>query len=69
MVIEFFSCSGDRDPISGRVILKIPKMVLDASLLNTQYFKVQIKGKWSNTLKEVAPSLTRRFSSDKKETP
>ena len=30
-------------------------MVLDASLLNTQYYKVQIKGKWSNPGKKVAP--------------
>ena len=27
---------------------KLKKMVLDISLLNTQYYKVRIKGKWSN---------------------
>ena len=31
--------------ISGRVIPKIQKMVLDASLLITQHYKVQIRGK------------------------
>ena len=36
---------GDRGSIPGRVIPKTQKMVLDASLLNTQHYKVQIKGK------------------------
>ena len=36
---------GDRGSISGRVILKALKMVLDTSLLNTQHYKVRIKGK------------------------
>ena len=31
-------------------------MVIDAALLNTQHFKVGIKGKWSNPGKGVAPS-------------
>ena len=31
-------------------------MVLDASLLNIQYYKVRIKGKWDNLRKGVAPS-------------
>ena len=31
--------------VPGRVILKTQKMVLDASLLNTQHYKVRIKGK------------------------
>ena len=31
--------------IPGRVIPKTQKMVLDASLLNTQHYKVRIKGK------------------------
>ena len=34
---------------------KDSKMVLDASLLNTQLYKVQIKGNWSNSRKGVAP--------------
>ena len=36
---------GDRGSIPGRVIPKTQKMVLDASLLNTQHNKVGIKGK------------------------
>ena len=35
----------DLGSISGRVIPKIQKMVLNASLLNTQHYKVRIKGK------------------------
>ena len=47
---------GGRDSVSGRVIPKIQKMVLDALLFNTQYYKVRIKDKveqsreWSSTL-------------------
>ena len=36
---------GDLGSIKGRVIPKTQKMVLDASLLNTQHCKVRIKGK------------------------
>ena len=36
---------GDLSAIPGRVIPKAPKMVLDATLLNTQHYKVRIKGK------------------------
>ena len=36
---------GDRGSIPGGVIPKTQKMVLDASLLNTQDYKVQIKSK------------------------
>ena len=47
---------GDRGSIPGRVIPKTQKMVLDAGLLNTQHYKVRIKGKveqsreWSSAL-------------------
>ena len=47
---------GDQVSIPGQVIPKTQKMVLDATLLNTQHYKVQIKGKvkqskeWSSTL-------------------
>ena len=34
----------DQGSIPGRVILKIQKMVHDAALLNTQHYKVRIKG-------------------------
>ena len=36
---------GDLGSIPGRVIPKTFKMVLDTSLLNTQQYKVRIKGK------------------------
>ena len=36
--------TGDLGSIPGRVISKTQKMVLDASLLNTQHYKVRIKG-------------------------
>ena len=36
---------GDRGAIPGRVIPKTQKMVLDASLLSTQHYKVTIKDK------------------------
>ena len=35
----------DRGSIPGRVIPKNQKMILDAALLNTQHYKVRIKGK------------------------
>ena len=41
----FTNGPGDQDLIPGRVIPKTQKMVLDAALLNTQHYKVRIKGK------------------------
>ena len=41
----FANGPGDRGSIPGHVILKTLKMVLDTSLLNTQQYKVRIKGK------------------------
>ena len=41
----FANGPGDLGSIPGRVISKTQKMVLDASLLNTQHYKVRIKGK------------------------
>ena len=49
---------GDRGSISGRVIQKTQKMVLDAALLNTQHYKVRIKCKVENRGNGVAPSPT-----------
>ena len=52
----FANGSEDRVSIPGQVIPKTQKMVLDAALLNTQHYKVMIKGKveqsreWSSTL-------------------
>ena len=56
----FANGPGDRGSIPGRVIPKTQKMVLDAALLNTQHYKVRIKGKveqsreWSSDLGVVA---------------
>ena len=41
----FTNGPGDLGSILGRVIPKTLKMVLDTSLLNTQQYKVRIKGK------------------------
>ena len=41
----FANSPGDLGSIPGRVIPKILKIVLDTSLLNTQQYKVRIKGK------------------------
>ena len=41
----FVNGPGDLGSIPGRVIPKTLKMVLDTSLLNTQQYKVYIKGK------------------------
>ena len=45
MVRVFAYGPGGLGSIPGRVIPKTFKMVLDASLLNTQHYKVRIKGK------------------------
>ena len=41
----FTNGPGDLSSIPGCVILKTLKMVFDTSLLNTQQYKVRIKGK------------------------
>ena len=52
----FANGPGDRGSVSGQVIPKTQKMVRDAALLNTQHYKVRIKGKveqsreWSSAL-------------------
>ena len=52
----FANGPGDRGSILGRVIPETQKMVLDAALLNTQYYKISIKSKveqsreWSSAL-------------------
>ena len=45
MVRVFANGPGDLGSIPGRVIRKTQKMVLDASLFNTQQYKVGSKGK------------------------
>ena len=46
--------SGDLGSILGPVISLTQKMVLDASLLNTQHYKVRIKGKVSHSWKKCS---------------
>ena len=53
----------DQSSIPGRVISKTQNMVFNASLLNTQHYKVHIKGKWSNPVKGVMPSPTHQCNS------
>ena len=48
----------DLGSIPVRVIPKTQKMVLDASLLNTQHYKVRIKGKVEQSREGVAPFPT-----------
>ena len=62
----FANGPGDLGSIPGRVIPKTQKMVLDASLLSTQHYKVRIKGKVEQSRKGVAPSPTHRCSSYRK---
>ena len=42
---------GDRGSITGRVIPKNQKMVLDIALFNTKHSKVRIKGKMEQSRK------------------
>ena len=62
----FLNGPGDHGSIPGRVIPKTQKMVLDASLLNTQHYKVRIKGKVEPSREGVAPSPTSWCSSYRK---
>ena len=49
MVRVYANVPGDLGSISDRVIPKTQKMVLDPTLLNTQHYKVRIKGKVEQT--------------------
>ena len=62
----FANGPGDLGSVPGRVIPKSQKMVLDASLLNTQHYKVRIKGKVEQSREGVAPSPTPWCSSYRK---
>ena len=62
----FANGPGDLGSIPCRVIPKTQKMVLDASLLNTQHYKVRIKGKVEESREGVAPSPTPWCSSYRK---
>ena len=63
MVKVFATDSGEWGSITGRVIPKTQKIVLDASLLISQHFKVWIKGMRSIPGKGEAPSITCRYCS------
>ena len=69
MVRVFANGPGDLGLIPGRVIPKTQKMVLDTSLLNTQHYKVRIKGKVEPSREGVAPSPTSWCSSYRKKEP
>ena len=58
MVRVFANGPGDLGSIPARVIPKTLKMVLNASLLNTQHYKVRMKGKVEKSWKGVAPFPT-----------
>ena len=62
----FANGPGDQGLIPGRVIPKTQKMVLDAFLLNTQHYKVRIKGKVEQSREGVATSPTPWCSSYRK---
>ena len=62
----FANGPGDLGSIPGRVIQKTQKMVLDASLLNTQHYKVRIKDKVEQFREGLAPSPTPWCSSYRK---
>ena len=48
---------GDQGSIPGRVIPKTQKMVPDAPLLNTQHYKVKIKGKVEQSRERISVLL------------
>ena len=52
--LPFANGPGDLDSILGRVIPKTLKTVLDTSLLNTQQYKVRIKGKVDQSRKRIS---------------
>ena len=51
----FANGPGDLGSIPGRVIPKTLKMVLDTTLLNTQQYKVRIKGKVEQFMERSSP--------------
>ena len=55
LCVVFANGPGDRDSIPGRVIPKTQKMVFDAAWINTQHYKIRIKGKVEQCRDGVAP--------------
>ena len=62
MVRVFANDTGDLSSIPARVIPKTPKMVLDAFLLSTQHYKVEMKGERRNPGIGEVPFLTPQCS-------
>ena len=60
---EFANDPEDQGSIPDQVIPKTQKMVPDATLLNTQHYKVWIKGKVEHLRNGVAPSPTHKYCS------
>ena len=60
MATVFANGPGDLGSIQGRVIPKIQKLVLDASCLNSQHFKIRIKGKVEQS-REMSSALSKTF--------
>ena len=58
MIRVFADGPRDRGSVPDRVIPKTQKMILDASLLNTQHYKVRIKSIVEQSREGVAPSPT-----------
>ena len=54
----FASGLGDRGSIPVRVIPKTQEMILDAALLITHHYKVEMKSKLEQSRDGVAPSFT-----------
>ena len=52
----FANGPGDRGSMPGQVMAKTQKMIFDHSLLNTRYYKVQIKSKVEQA-KEISSGL------------
>ena len=63
VVRVFANGQANRGSIPGRVIPNTQKMILDASLLNPQHYKIWIKDKLEQSRKGVAPFPTPRCSS------
>ena len=58
MVRVFANGLDDQGLILGRVIPQTQKMVLDASLLNTQHYKISIKGKVKQSKERAIPQCS-----------
>ena len=52
ILIVFANGPGDPGSIPGRVIPKTQKMLHDAAFLNTQYYKIWIKGKVKQSMEK-----------------